>query len=271
MEGGGGQAAMIRWQQICQENWLRQTSPRTVAWPWENQSWERDFVRAAKRAKSATVGYQHSNIGKQTLNYACDSNPDGFDSIPDILLTSGKTGRRRLLDFGYGEERIRIGGALRTKIFSALTYDPKGPILLALPFSTSISLEMIEAAKFDLPGRRQYLVKDHPMTPCDFSETGNLKRTDKMLSQQVPLSAVVYAATTVGLEALIGGLPAFQFLPRGRVANDVLPDGVNPPMISAKSWGESLDGAEPPPKLDPEVIFSKPDYALWHSLLDDPE
>jgi hypothetical protein len=65
MEGATGQAAQIAWQKICQRAWLRAARPAAVAWPWENHAWERDFVRAARTAGIATIGYQHSTVGRR--------------------------------------------------------------------------------------------------------------------------------------------------------------------------------------------------------------
>ena len=100
LEGGTAQAAAIRWQTLCQAAWLRTVKPASVAWPWENHAWERALVRDARRHGVHTIGYQHSVIGRQMLNYAPFSAPDGAACLPDNILCAGDSTRRRLLAWG---------------------------------------------------------------------------------------------------------------------------------------------------------------------------
>ena len=265
-EGGTGQAAMIRWQLHCQRRFLRRARPRIVAWPWENHSWERDFVRAARRAGVRTVGYQHSVVGRQMLNYAPKSNPDGLASIPDRVLCSGAATRDQLARWGVPDDRLGIGGALRFQRRSAPGHATTGPVFMALPFDGVTAAEMVEAAR-RASARHNFLVKDHPMTPFAFDPSPGVERTELPLERHKEVSAVVYAATTVGLEAALARLPTLRFRPRGRIALDILPDGVQMPTVDADGLAAALDHPAAPGALNEARIFAPVDEAAWRAAL----
>ena len=266
-EGGTGQAATIGWQIHCQDRWLATCRPKTVAWPWENHSWERAFVRAARGRGTVTVGYQHSVIGRQMLNYAPHSNPDGVDSLPDKVFCSGGATRDQLAEWEIPLERLTVAGALRFERVSRPVHDPKAPVFMALPFDGGVAGEMVEAARRASGNGHRFLVKDHPMTPFAFADEDGVTRTDRTLGEQKELSAVVYAATTVGLEAVLAGIPTLRFRPRGRIALDILPRGVEVPAVDSESLDAALKHAMEPPHLPSERVFAPVDAALWRSTL----
>ncbi len=265
LEGGGGQAAMIAWQNHCQARWLAAARPEVVVWPWENHSWERSFTRAARRLGTRTIGYQHSVIGRQMLNYSPRSNFDGFHSIPDQIICTGPPTRQRLADWSVPAERMVIGGAFRFPAHSAVAYDPDAPVFVALPFDGVAAAEIVAVAR-STRGRR-FLVKSHPMTPYEFGETDLIRRTEVPLTDQRAVSAVVYAATTVGLEAIILGLPTLRFQPAGRIALDILPAGISVPATGYKGFAEALADLASPTPVEPNDIFARVDLDLWTQLL----
>ena len=266
-DGGTGQPAAIRWQLHCQRRWLAKAKPATVAWPWENHSWERAFVRSAKGVQ--TLGYQHSVIGGQMLNYGIGSNPDGAASLPDRILCSGAATMRRLMAWGLPPERLGVGGALRFAKPLEVACDPGQPVFLALPFDQEVAAEMVEAARLASAQGWRFLVRDHPMTPFAFEESEAVRRSPGPLNDQKSVAAVVYAATTVGLEALLAGLPTLRFRPRARISIDILPDGVSVPVTDAEHLAESLAHLSPsvvPARAD---IFAPADPQVWRSILEE--
>jgi hypothetical protein len=262
LEGGTAQPAAVRWQMLCQSAWLRAVKPVVVAWPWENHGWERTFVRAARAAGVRTVGYQHSVIGRQMLNYAPHSAPDGAGCLPDRILCTGESTRRRLLAWGVDAQRMDVGGALRFVEAAAPAHDPAAPVFLALPFDPRIAREMVATAQA-ANGGRAFVVKDHPMTPFGFTESARVRRTVDPFGRQASVSAVIYAATTVGLESILAGLPTLRFRPRGTVALDILPDGIDVPTVDATSIDGALAAPPPPPHIDRASVFAPVDMDLW--------
>lgn len=269
-EGGTAQAATIRWQLHCHRRWLAASRPRVVAWPWENHSWERDFVRAAGGHGVATVGFQHSVVGRQMLNYAPGSNPDGLASVPERILCTGPATRDQLRAWGLPDERLAVAGAIRFPKPVAVAHDPRGPVFMALPFDGAVAAEMVEAARVVAGQGWSFLVKDHPMTPHAFADSPGVTRTTQPLGAHSALAGVVFAATTVGLEAILAGLPTLRFRPRGSVSIDILPAGAAATVADADSLGPALAAMAPPPPLSRDHVFAPIDRGLWTHLLGEP-
>ena len=267
LEGSTGQAAMIRWQQHCQCAWLQKTRPRVIAWPWENHGWERELVHHTKVFGIRSIGYQHSIVGCREWNYAPRSNSNPMADTPDTICTSGPAGLTSLEMMGYPARLMTNAGALRAKTFKRLIHDPDGPVFVAFPFDTAICNQMLGAIRpLGVKGIR-FIIKDHPMTPFAFKDSPGVRRTHASLADQPGVRAVLYAATTVGLEALVGGLPTLRFQPHGLVPTDPTPDSMVMPVASTNTLESMLYSLEPPPSIDPASVFSPPDLAMWHRLL----
>jgi surface carbohydrate biosynthesis protein (TIGR04326 family) len=267
LEGSTAQALAIRWQCHCQRRWLAAMRPRVVAWPWENHAWERALVRDARALGIATVGYQHSVVGAFMLNESPASNADGLASIPDHILCNGQATHDRLADWGIPADRLKVAGAMRFPEARMPRYDPSAPVFLALPFDHAIAGEMIDAALQPASQSTAFLVKDHPMTPYAFTETASIRRTDSPLGDHEALSGVVYAATTVGLEAMFAGLPTYRFRPRWKLSIDVMPRGVDIPAVDNDTMAAALANPVPPPSLDRTDSFAPIDPAVWQHHL----
>ncbi|MFD2235477.1 hypothetical protein [Phaeospirillum tilakii] len=268
LEGGTGQAAMILWQLHCQRRWLAAVRPRRLAWPWENHSWERALVRAARARGVATVGYQHSVIGRQMFNYAAHALADPAATLPDRVLCSGAATLEQLAGWGVARSRLAIGGALRFSAPLAVVRDAAAPVFVALPFDQAVAAEMVAAARAAAAQGWRFVVRDHPMTPFAFAESPGVTRAEGGLGAQAAVAAVVYAATTVGLEAILAGLPTLRFRPAGRVSLDILPDGIAVPVCDGTGLAAAL-AALAPPTAPPgrEAVFAAIDPAPWRTLL----
>lgn len=268
LEGGTGQPAMIRWQRHCQQRWLDAARPATVAWPWENHAWERAFVAAARRRGVKLVGYQHSVIGRQMLNYAAHALPDPAAALPDRVLCSGAATLRQLTSWGVPADRLAIGGALRFPGPLAVAHDPAAPVFLALPFDQAVAAEMVAAARAATAEGWRFLVRDHPMTPFAFAEGPGLARAPGPLGTQKTVAAVVFAATTVGLEAVLARLPVLRFRPAARISIDILPAGIEVPVCDGPGLAAALGRLGPPPAPPARAeIFGPVDPAVWRVLL----
>ena len=265
-EGGTAGGAAIRWQQICHANWLRAARPAVAAWPWENHTWERDFVLRCRDAGVDTVGYQHSVAGRQMVNYSPGANPGGLTSVPDRILCTGEAYRKQLVAWGQPEDRVRIGGAWRFSDEPAPAWEADAPVFVALPFDGRVAGEMVAAAR--TVRSRNFLVKPHPMTPHRFPETDNVRYTDKRMQEQDSLSSVVYAASTVGLESLIAGLPTGRFRPQSCLAIDILPQGYETPTVDAETFARFVEGARPSAPWERSHFFAPVDLPLWQHLLE---
>lgn len=266
-EGGTGQGAMLRWQICCQERWLRATKPDIVIWPWENHSWERQLVRTARTEGCRTVGYQHATIGRWEANYRPATEENMDDSTPDQIFACGKVTAEVLQRWGYPATRIKIAGAFRFDATPSVEFNAKAPVFVALPFDLAVAEDLLSAVR-NLAHRGYTIrVKDHPMTPFPFNDEPRLERTLTPLGEQRSLSAVIYSGTTVGLEALLAGLPTIRYQPTAKIAPEILPDGIEIPTAGSDDLADALAKLAPPTVVNGSDIFAPPDEQLWRSTL----
>ena len=267
LEGGTAQAAALCWQALCQNAWLAAIRPAAVAWPWENHSWERAFVRSARAVGIHTLGYQHSVIGPQMLNYSLRSCSDGIACVPDVILCTGQSTLKQLAAWNIPDNRLAIGGALRFPQTLGVRYDSRGPVFAALPFDHGTAADMLSAIADCAQIGRQFVIRDHPMSPFDIRPGGHIHKANGPLGDQAAVSAVLYAATTVGLEALMAGLPTLRFRARSGLALNILPPGVEVPAADLHSLPQALLNLHPPAPASRESVFAVPDIETWRSYL----
>ncbi|KIL97718.1 hypothetical protein CCC_00779 [Paramagnetospirillum magnetotacticum MS-1] len=266
-ENGGGGPAMNRWQIHCQRRFLAERRPSVMCWPWENHCWEKDLCRAATAAGIATIGYQHTVVGRHQINQSPRANPDGLAAIPWVMVANGPEYRQQMIDWDIPEQRIVTGGAFRLTEPKGRPYDQTAPVFVPLSANPSIAALQLDAARRIAATGRRVLVKDHPMYPQAFTEGGGLERTQVPMTEQPALSAVVYSTGTTGLEGLLLGLPTFRLLPEDRVAIEILPDAVRPVTVTLDELVPAMDRIEPPSRLPFGRLFSPVDMGVWKNLL----
>lgn len=262
-EGGTGTGAAIAWQDHCQTRWLHAARPRVVAWPWENHSWERLLVRRCRELGIPTVGYQHATVARRELNYV----PTAETQLPDRILTVGEADRLRLVGFGCPPERLTVAGALRYSGAHMPVHDPAAPIFVALPFDGAIAVEMASVIRSLAGGGRSFLLRAHPMAPLALAPGEGFSPDAPPLNRLERVAGVIHCATTVGLEALLAGLPVLRFLPRARPVVDVAPDGIVFAAATADELADALDNWGSPLPVDPFWVFAQPDLAAWAEAL----
>jgi len=267
LEGGTGQGAMIEWQIRCQARWLKKCKPEIVAWPWENHSWERQFVREAKRNGVRTIGYQHSVIGRQMLNYSPGSNADGLASLPDKILCTGRAMVYQLRSWQVPDHMMDVGGAFRFNAATSDNWDPAGAVYIALPFDLRTSAELLSVARKIAKNGYNFNVKPHPMTPYQFSDGLGITTTDAQFFEQKQVSVVIYAASAVGLESVLAGMPTIRFRPSNRVSLDILPREISLPASGASGLEQCLREAEKPKGIDREDYFAPVSMGIWRKEL----
>ncbi len=268
LEGGTGQGAAILWQILCQRKWLAATRPTVIVWPWECHGWERDLAASARAAGIHTVGTQHSTIGRFELNHHLGAHSAGVAALPDTIVCVGELFRRHLEDWGIPADRLRMAGALRYPAVTGPCHDVTAPVFVALPSHKAIAGQMVAAVtRIARATGRKFLVRDHPMYPISFVEDEWVRRAQGGLNSQQSVSAVVYAATTVGLEAVLLGLPTLRYIPQGCVALNILPNNVTVPTANSEELVAALDNLTPPPPLCRTEVFGPVDLAVWRDVL----
>lgn len=269
IEGSGGSAAMTHWQMTCHRNWLKDANPKTVAWPWENHPWERDFVRSARTNGTETLGYQHTVVGRHMFNQGADANLDGPDSIPDRILLNGPAFRDDLAARGIPLERMSIAGAHRINAAELPAYDPDGPVFVALSNNPSFARQMIDATRPLAAARMPFIVKDHPLSPYPVRESDHFSYTRLPIGELPAIRALIYCTGTTGLQGLLSDVPTIRFVPDDGVALDILPRGMQAVSVSAGELPRALQNPPEAGNHAAAALFPPPDAALWKSLLND--
>lgn len=268
LENSGGGPAMNRWQQHCQRNFLTQTRPGRICWPWENHGWERALCRAARKSGVPTIGYQHTVVGPHQINYSPAANADGAASIPDHIICNGPAYRDELAAWGVPEYRLAIGGALRFgRPSGSSPFDRHAPVFVPLSAIPAAAARQMEAARRIAESGRAVLVKEHPMYPYAFDEDDRLRRTEIPMARQVAISGVLYSTGTSGLEALLAGLPVWRLLLEDRIAIDVLPEGFSAQAVTLETVCEAISHTGTVEIKDWDAVLADPDTAFWRGLL----
>jgi hypothetical protein len=271
IENSGGGPAMNRWQIICQERCLKEKNIKLLAWPWENHPWERALVRIARVLGVTTIGYMHTPFGPHHLELSNRSNPDGNASVPDHITCTGQIVADALVDWGHDSARLTIGGTLRPVVTTPLSYDSAGPIVFALPNDAPIASEMADLALTLVNEGRRVLVKLHPMAKPDMVAVPPALCARGALRELGGIAAVVFASSSIGLEAIIGGLPVIRFRPKGGYAPiAALLPGVNVESVEANDIRNALARLRPTLPRDGSCVFAPPDIDLWLRLLGPP-
>ena len=268
IEGSGGSAAMTKWQQSCQQSWLRDVQPKTVFWPWENHPWERDFVRHARNLDVKTFGYQHTVVGRHMFNQGADANADGLESIPDKILLNGPCYRDDLASRGIPTDRMEVFGSHRIGRGQLPTYGKEAVVFLALSNNPSFARQMINATRPLASKDLQFIVKAHPLSPYPIEESDFFTSTRTTLDALPPVRALIYCTGTTGLQGLLAGIPTLRFIPKDGVALDILPKSMQVTSVSETDIGAALKDLPEPYHLDVEALFPPPNLKKWHSTLE---
>ena len=213
-------------------------APRAIAFPYENQPWEKMLVLGlrAELPKTAVIGIQHAPFA---TNYTCAfPSPRQWRDrcMPDRMFVMGEEFRRELVAAGAPPDRVVVAGALR---FAAIPdaptvdvnirplHDPR-TVLATCPIDLTGTLELAliaARATAGLPATR-LLVNFHPHLGPEarqavtrevmaLSDAGHvrfvegdalvwLRQTDLLLYNS---SATSFEATALGIPAIFVGSP----------------------------------------------------------------
>lgn len=196
-----------------------------VIYPYENRAFEKMLLTGFREAAPATrlVGYNHASITSSHLNFVLGAGEAKVMPLPDVILTLGPVVTEWLVSEGqYPHGLLRSACALRQGRTAARPVRsgrrPVRDVLVCLATSLreyARTLALLDAA---LPAETPYRlrVRPHPtLRLADGLAAAALSRTDFFEVDDQPLEesleradVVLYASSTVGLEAVAGGIPA---------------------------------------------------------------
>jgi hypothetical protein len=214
-----GEVAMQQVMARAFDRMLAHLRPKALVYPFENRSWEKHLLAAARRHDVARcIGYQHSSLTPRHLAFTDTAGLAGMTDLPDTILTCGEITAERI-ESGVPQARTRVtvGAALRARRL------PLGPAQhwgLLAPISSSRAeaweiLRMLHALSghADTP----IIVRTHPTIPIDdlyaqfdWPPHVRLSRGRSLAQDFEEAALVAYSSSTVALEGMLyGRLPIY--------------------------------------------------------------
>lgn len=202
---------------------FRKIGAGKVLYPFENRSWEKMVLMAAgdsgKKIKSA--GYQHCSLSRKHINYMLEKDEALHTPFPDEVISMGKITDDLMKNFfGFPPAIVKRGCALRQA--APRNVSPGGKsgsrVTLFFPLASNIdeyvrTLRFIDKASLD----KRFTLKIRPHFAVGLERALNIyqpKNFTYVIDKEKDLSVsmadsdiVLYAAATVGIEALAAGKP----------------------------------------------------------------
>lgn len=191
-------------------------------YPFENRSWEKMVVTAFRKnsPKTRITGYIHTVITPKHLNFFMEEDEYGDIPGPDRIVANGEITREIMKGCNIPDSVLRTGCALRFSIPDASGFKRREAgtkkILAALASGIDEYVRMLifldEAFRDD--GSYDITIRPHPTLPLDkalgiFAPARmRYKVSRRPLAEDLDsCDIVLYAASTVSLEALALGKP----------------------------------------------------------------
>ena len=218
-EHASGEVAMQRVMAQAFERMFAHLKPTAVVYPFENRSWEKHLLRAARRnGVTRCVGYQHSSLTPRHLAFSGAAGLTGLKDLPDAIVTCGEvTAERIRSEVPQARALVTAGAALRARRLDIAPPDKPG-VLVPISSSRAEAWELLRAVH-ELARRVPVpvIVRTHPTIPIDdlysqfdWPEHVRLSRGRALAEDLGAADVVVYSSSTVALEGLLyGRLPVF--------------------------------------------------------------
>lgn len=197
-----------RWYYWCAKAALRRLSPAKLIYPFENRAWERMLALAFREKSVPVVGYQHASMTPNHVNYILGEGELEILPLPDLIVTMGEVTRQRLLERGrFPASRVVAGCALRQAPAPAPRAGrcPAKKVLLTL--ATSVEEYRAALSVMEKVTGAEIVARPHP----EFSIEKTTLRVEPSWTLEQAFDwadVVVYASSTLGLEAVRRGIPA---------------------------------------------------------------
>ncbi|MDB5901706.1 MAG: hypothetical protein JWM26_584 [Betaproteobacteria bacterium] len=217
-EEASGETAMQEVMARAFDRMLATLQPRVLVYPFENRSWEKNLLDAARRHGVARcVGYQHSSLTPRHLAFSGAPDAHVTGPVPDLVVTCGEITAARVRAAMPERVTVTVGAALRARRFDIAP--PHGWGLLAPISSSRAEAWEILRTLHALCGlvTIPMTVRTHPTIPIE-DLYGQFRWPARMqLSRGRPLAAdiqaaalVVYSSSTIALEGMLyGRLPIY--------------------------------------------------------------
>ena len=215
----------------------KQVKISSFIYPFENRAWEKMFLLGIREVDSAvrTIGYQHASITASHMNFIFSEREAEVTPLPDVIVTMGQITRDWLLRRGhFPQALLKAGCALRQENVCSKLQKKRPPhgvkhILVALATSLNeyvLTLRFLQEA-MKRQDKRSICIRPHPTIPLgkaiELFPKGYIDfpynvSTGTVQNDLEWADVVLYASSTIGLEAVAAGIPAV-YLEIGDILN----------------------------------------------------
>jgi len=202
--------------------------PSSYFYIFENQSWEKIYLKVLKNSPTKTFGYQSSGFSFRFLNFFPSSTDAANSLFPDVILTVGDNFTKILKKYGNYPVPVHTFGALRfnyeTKKDKYIINKPSRKIhkrlLYAFPVCFYQYDSIVRALQNTFGGspievhlkfHPQYKISDlkkkYPNLP------GNMRLVDDIKANLLTeeYDCVLFNDNSFGIEALISGVRVYEY------------------------------------------------------------
>lgn len=196
-------------------------------YPFENRSWEKSLVRGLRESsgRSTIVGYQHASVSPIHANFFLGESEASATPLPDQILTTGKVVQEWLEKEGnYPQGLFKTACALRQNNLginpAKLRRSEATRVLVALATSFTEHVNTVLFVERGLGNTNEFelRIRPHPAFSLDqVVASAPMKNRDffhhspgSLADDMEWADMVLYATSTVGLEAVSLGIPAVR-------------------------------------------------------------
>ncbi len=195
-------------------------------YPYENRAWEKMLllgVRSVSR-RARMIGYQHASITASHTNFVFAENEAEITPLPDVIVAFGEVTRDRLIQDGHPQALLRVGCALRQPKTGALAIrssreEARPRILVALGARVTEYLRVLCFLNDAIGAGHDWeiRIRPHPTLPLEKAirllPEGQTRFSYSLSKGAVGrdlewAGVVLYASSTLGMEAVGAGIPA---------------------------------------------------------------
>jgi surface carbohydrate biosynthesis protein (TIGR04326 family) len=250
----------------------------------ENQGWERAFVRAWRRhGHGRLIAVAHSTVRFWDLRYFIDPRTLRLNGPQaDVIALNGRAAIDAYSGAGFPMERVVECEALRYTYLQRLADAPRKPPSQPLkvlilgdyhPHSTRKMFLMLEAAAAHVAGQVCYTVKPHPscdVQPADYPSLG-LSVVTAQLGSLLHEFDVAYcsAATSAAVDAYLAGLRVVVMLDGDELNFSPLRGQKCVRFVgSAADLADALGTTPAAGRPDPgEIFYLDPQLPRWKRII----
>ncbi|NOR87307.1 MAG: hypothetical protein GQ527_06830 [Bacteroidales bacterium] len=215
-----GEFFMLRLYKKAFSQMCEKLNPETLIFPFENRSWEKLLVLAARKKKiGKLIGYQHSSLTNRHLAFEIPETEIAEGYLPDSIITVGNITAEHLRNLSpLYQDKLLIAGSLRRVEVVGHHSLPDASILIAISSSFSEALRLLlHINQYESHINIPVIIRSHPTIPIkelfdSFNWPSNISLSEgRTLTEDIlSVSLVGYSSSTVSLEGMLyGRLPVF--------------------------------------------------------------